>query len=224
MLLNVQKPGLSFAATKRDWLKRFNVEPKLHARPLVILRNFGPVEFVYDVLDIEPALPPDVYTFPAKGELPLGWIDAAVKKLHFNRIYVLAADHGDYRAGEVEMIEDYGDPTQKNEFKLVLNANHPEPVKFVTLMHELAHIYLGHCGEDEKRGIKSRQHVDKDLREVEAESVAYVISKRSGIAPKSERYLDTYKVALDRLDIHAVLQVAGQIERSLGLPLEIWPM
>ena len=223
MLLHVQKPGLSFAATAKDWRKRFGVEPKPYARPLLILRNFGPVEFVFDVLDVEPELPEHAYAFPTYGDVPFGWIDNAVVKLRSNRIYTEAVDQGDYRAGHVRMTENYGDPTQKNKFELVINANHPEPIKFVTLMHELAHIYLGHCGEDMKRGIKARTFVDRDLREVEAESVAYVIAKRSGITPKSERYLDSYRGALDQLDIHSILQVSGQIERSLGLPLALWP-
>ena len=48
MLLQVQKPGLSYAASARDWRERFGCHPKEGARPLVILWPFGPVAFVYD--------------------------------------------------------------------------------------------------------------------------------------------------------------------------------
>ena len=51
MLLHRQKPGLSFATTARDWLARWKRAVKEDARPLVVLMPFGPVGFVYDMLD-----------------------------------------------------------------------------------------------------------------------------------------------------------------------------
>jgi hypothetical protein len=51
MLLQVQKPGLSYAASARDWRERFGRSPKEGVRPLLILWPFGPVALVYDVLD-----------------------------------------------------------------------------------------------------------------------------------------------------------------------------
>jgi len=70
-LLNVQKPGLCFAASQRDWLTRFNRVVKEGARPLVILWPFAPVVFVYDVEDTEgKELPRDIAaTFRARGQM-----------------------------------------------------------------------------------------------------------------------------------------------------------
>src|SRR5918993_3198275 len=48
MLLQVQKPGLSYAASARDWRERFGRTPKEEARPLIILWPFGPIALVYD--------------------------------------------------------------------------------------------------------------------------------------------------------------------------------
>jgi len=82
MLLHVQKPGLSFAARRDDWWKRFQRRPKRNARPLVILRNFGPVDFVYDVLDTEgQPLPDAVFTFPTTGQVPDRWFSNLESKL-----------------------------------------------------------------------------------------------------------------------------------------------
>src|SRR5436305_12439091 len=53
MLLHVQKPGLSYAASARDWHDLFGRWPKDGARPLLILWPFGPVALVYDVQDTE---------------------------------------------------------------------------------------------------------------------------------------------------------------------------
>jgi hypothetical protein len=49
MLLQIQKPGLMYAASARDWRERFERRPKEDARPLLILWPFGPVALVYDV-------------------------------------------------------------------------------------------------------------------------------------------------------------------------------
>ena len=43
MLLQVQKPGLSYAASAADWHVRFGRTIKEGARPLLILWPFGPV-------------------------------------------------------------------------------------------------------------------------------------------------------------------------------------
>src|SRR5688500_16570738 len=65
MLLQVQKPGLTYAASARDWRERFGRAPREGARPLLILWPFGPVALVYDVTDTEGGgLPEDVAAFP----------------------------------------------------------------------------------------------------------------------------------------------------------------
>src|SRR5713101_6019755 len=70
MLLQVQKPGLSYAASALDWRERFRRTPKESARPLLILWPFGPVALVYDVLDTEgKPLPEDVASFFAHGSI-----------------------------------------------------------------------------------------------------------------------------------------------------------
>ena len=68
MLLHIQKPGLTHAATAQDWRERFGREPKRDARPLLILRAMGPVDFVFDILDTEGNDVPDsAFTFPTLG-------------------------------------------------------------------------------------------------------------------------------------------------------------
>jgi hypothetical protein len=221
MLLNMQKPGITYVATRKDWALRHERIAKPHARPMVILRNFGPVDFVYDVLDVKPPLPEDVYQFPAGGTIPEGWFPGAITRLARQAIDMVEVDQGDSRAGQVRMTENLGDPKQLNRFEVLLNRNHPPTTRFVTLAHELGHLYLGHCGPDLKRGVKARRPVDLAVREVEAESVAYLLAKRSGISPRSESYLDRYRGAFEDLDLHSVMHACGQVERLLSLPLHI---
>lgn len=70
MLLQVQKPGLLYAASRVDWLTRFNRTVKYQARPLLILWPFAPVALVYDVADTEgDPLPDGVSAFAATGTI-----------------------------------------------------------------------------------------------------------------------------------------------------------
>ena len=52
LLLQIQKPGLQFAASRHDWRERFQADVREDARPLLILWPFGPVALVYDVIDL----------------------------------------------------------------------------------------------------------------------------------------------------------------------------
>jgi hypothetical protein len=221
MLLNIQKPGLSFAARPRDWWERFRRRPKPYARPLVVLRNFGPVEFVYDVLDTEgEPLPEAAFSFPTDGKVSKGWLAAVEHKLNRAEIRILWLDRGDYTAGHARRLTSHGEKERLERFEVGVNRNHPPAAQLVTLAHELAHIFLGHCGSDQKRGVKFNRPEDLALREVEAETIAYLVAKRTGVSPRSESYLDHYKGAFDQLDLHRILKVASAVEKQLDLPFK----
>src|ERR1039457_5528625 len=67
MLLQVQKPGMRFAASARDWRERFGRTPQEKARPLLILWPFAPVALVYDLADTDGRpLPEDTAAFVAR--------------------------------------------------------------------------------------------------------------------------------------------------------------
>jgi hypothetical protein len=219
MLLHIQKPGLTHAARPKDWWERFRRRPNAHARPLVILRNFGPVEFVYDILDTEAKpLPDSAFAFPTGGKVPSGWMPETGRRLTREAIGVIWLDYGDNSAGHARCLSNHKDKGRLENFEVGVNRNHEAATQIVTLLHELAHIYLGHCGADAKRGVKFNRPADLALREVEAETVAYLVAKRTGLSPRSESYLDDYQGAFDQLDLHRILRVSGTIERVLDLP------
>ena len=47
MMVKVQKPGSAFVVTLDTWQKVYHRRPKPGARPLVILRRFGPISKVF---------------------------------------------------------------------------------------------------------------------------------------------------------------------------------
>ncbi len=54
MLLEAQMPSAKYVLTAAEWKKRFNRQPKAEARPLLTLIPFGPIEFLYEIGDVEP--------------------------------------------------------------------------------------------------------------------------------------------------------------------------
>lgn len=221
MLLQIQKPGLSYAASAEDWWTRFHRHPKEGARPLLILWPFSPVALVYDVMDTEgDPLPEDVQNFVAEGSISEDRLRSFEPLLGRQKISLLWVDKGDKNAGLIRVVRRPTDKKQATEYRIHINRNHPSAVQFTTLTHELGHLYLGHLGPDGKLEIPRRGQLSHEQQEVEAESVAFIVCKRNGIDPKSQTYLSGFvdsDTSIDEVDIYRVMRAAGRVEEVLGL-------
>ncbi len=230
MLLQIQKPGLRFAASKTDWQQRFKRQIKEGARPLVILWPFAPVVFIYDMEDTEGApLPLDVAAaFRATGAMTERIMNDCAKQLFKQGIEVKRFDYGDGHAGhiqrpehDIEIAKQSSDKNTKPDYKIRINARHDPNVQFATLIHELAHLYLGHLGPDKFLKIKpATQTLNHATREIEAESVCYLVCNRHQVKPNSECYLSGYinhSLKAEQLDLDNLLTAAGRIEAALCL-------
>ena len=151
MLLQLQKPGLRFSASAFDWHKRFGRTIKDGARPLLILWPFGPVATVYDVQDTEGnELPEDVNCFIARGEIDNAVFNGFARKLTSKSILWEEFDGGDSKAGSIRVVR-RADPDKEKDrttYRMLINRNHDLAVRFVTLVHELGHLFLGHLGPE----------------------------------------------------------------------------
>jgi hypothetical protein len=221
MLLHIQKPGLSYAASERDWRERFGRWPREGARPLLILWPFAPVALVYDVQDTEgKALPNGVACFVALGPMDQGRINAFRHLMSKKCIDCRMADAGDAAAGYIRVLKRAADAKESTVYRMLINRNHSAPVQFATITHELGHLFLGHLGMDAALRIPERTFVGLAQRELEAESVSYLVCARNNVQSKSEHYLSHYishNVTIENLDIYQVMRAAGQVESLLAL-------
>ena len=218
MLLHIQKPHITGVATALDWERRFKRVPKTGARPLIVMRTYGPVDFVFDVQDTEgEPLPDSAFSFPTFGSISDTKLNEVIMSIRQDRFHVLPLDVGDASAGWIRVKERSKARTGKNAYEVGLNRNHPPPTQMVTLAHELGHALLGHLGEDRGRRVPDRHDRDHALREVEAESVAYLVARRNGLVPRSEKYLDAFQGAFDAVDWHAVMRAANAVETAMGI-------
>ena len=129
-------------------------------------------------------------------------------------------DEGDRRAGSIRLVGRPKDPKDYSHYEMSLNRNHQAPVQFVTIAHELAHLFLGHLGQDAKLHIPDRKDLSHRQVELEAESVAYLVCERNGVTSASETYLTSYvkeNTKITDLDVYQVMRAAGQVETMLNL-------
>jgi hypothetical protein len=220
MLLQVQKPGLKYAASARDWRLRFGRHPKEAARPLLIMWPFSPVALVYDIVDTEGKdVPPDAFSFVAHGPIDSAKLQAFRSRLARNNIDWLDVDAGDGRAGLIRVVKRAVGADDHTRYRMHVNRNHDPAIQFVTLAHELAHLFLGHLGPDKKLGVPHRVVAEHSRQELEAESVAFVVSHRNGVTSRSHVYLSNYIDSDDneQLDVHQVMRAADRVESILDL-------
>jgi hypothetical protein len=218
MILHIQKPGLTHAATAQEWWNKFGRVPKPGTRPLLIMRTRGPVDFVFDILDTHGReLPEGAFSFPTLGSLSEERFQKIITNVSKAGFEIVELDRGDSEAGWIGSAPNPVPPSGRRYYQLAFNRNHSLPTQLVTIAHELAHLFLGHLGEDKKRHIPDRRDRSRAEREVEAEMTAYLVAMRNGLKPRSESYLSTYKGAFASLDLYGVMRAANAVETAMGI-------
>jgi hypothetical protein len=200
----------------------------------VILQPFGPVLFVYDLPDTEPRsdeaeeLPEKVTDpFAVEGKLSEDtWTRTIQNCREKEKVAVRLTPNFHHRhGGRAE-----GRPFQSGSknpddctYHVLINEDLGLEERYGTLAHELGHLFCGHLGADDGAWWDACTSIDEHQKEIEAESVAYLACRRTGLHSVSERYLHWYaerpgKSSEDRLPpvrIRKVLDAVKYVE-SMG--------
>lgn len=108
-------------------------------------------------------------------------------------------------------------------YRVTLNDRLTDKEQFVTPAHEFGHIFCGHLGaclsqrtrDDDEGGWPDRHQQDKNVKEIEAEAVAYLVAARAGLAAASASYLPEFAKKVDpaAVDLELIIRAAARIER-----------
>ncbi|OZM56886.1 hypothetical protein CIB95_08940 [Lottiidibacillus patelloidae] len=213
MLVKIQNPHCSFYATKHDWENRFKRNLKEDAKPMLILAPMHPVMLVYDLDATEgEELPKEITDF---GKFQGEWRPSLLQNLMDNAnkylIRIGYKKHSSTSAGFAAVDRE----SKSFKMRISIHKDLDEPSRFGVLCHELAHIFLGHLGSDTDRWWPSRQNLNHQSVEIEAEAVAYLVTKRLDLEGSSITYLASYlteKSIPDGISIDYIGKVAGKIE------------
>ena len=230
MLLHLQLPGCALALSAYEWKKRFNRTVNLGARPLIILRLFGPISFVFDISDTEGDPVPREWLEPyrASDNVDERQMRLLIENMLREGIRCSLGDQAKTMGGLIaygnipEKIVEIQHGTQSIEIltllEVVLNRKQNDPVNFTTLLHELAHFYCGHCPHPKIKWIPKREALDEREVEFEAESVSWLVCQRMGIENNSAEYLAHHLSdddTIPNISMDAVVKAVGKIERLL---------
>lgn len=221
MLVRIQRPGAAAVATEKRWSK-INRTVRPGAIPIVVLRPFGPVSFLYEVSDTEgPPLPGEhANPFAAHGALDeVEWGRILKHQRENNSVRIEERNFGALLAGNarnLQAVPSRVPDTQKAEWLIQLNSNHNLPTRFATLAHELGHIFCGHCGAHSGGRWPDRSKLSYVVKEAEAEAVAYLVCSRRELSVASEEYLSDLirEIDLRQVSLYAIFEAANRVESA----------
>lgn len=213
MLVRLQNPGCSFFATEKYWRKEFGCVLKEDARPMIILAPMHPVLLVYDLDEV--VNPPLPETLKAFTSVTGDWDSKRLRKLARNTdklgIRVDIRAYPSTLGGFIELRPAKSGP----RMRIVVNECLDDRARYGVLCHELAHALLGHLGPNEKVGCPSRQGLDLQTVEIEAEAAAHIVLTRAGLKSPAVPYLSSYirdESVPQTVSIELITKVAGRIE------------
>jgi len=182
---------------------------------MLILAPMHPVMLVYDLDQTEGEPPPEELSRFARfeGEWKPDWLQRTVKNaIIHDRIRVQFRYLSSTNAGFATLSRE----TDKWKMRIVVHRELDEKSRFGVLCHELAHIYLGHLGSDKDHWWASRSELTRRAIEIEAETVAFIVTTRLGLWGLSAayvcRYLGKDQRLPDSVSIDLVAKVASRIE------------
>ena len=226
MLIHTQRPGSRLVLTATQWEKKYRRHVKCGASPMIIMRPFGPVDFVFDISDTDGAPVPErlLNPFPVKGTVSHSAWKNLYDALGLEGVLDQTERYHVSKAGQIERLpEPLRDKRQGHSFlycfRMTINSRQSETESFATMAHELGHMFCGHLGSPVRGWLPERTGLGLNEEEFEAESVAWLVCGRQGLEPNSGDYLSGYLNAheeIPSISLEAVLKAVTVIEEMLS--------
>lgn len=246
-MIYAQRPGAGLVATRREWEAQGRTVRR-GAIPIVVLRPMGPIEYVFEELDTDPPIQRDPANdaFAADGPFDperLTKLIAALAKPTSRHLTVRVKlqSFGANLAGWINrqpIQAGKHDPAVKRDaaaskaaggavWDVAINGRLTPAEQFVTLLHELGHLFCGHLGAFvennltvDEFGWPDRSGLPHATREIEAELVAWWLANREGLTTGSPLYLRPYLEQsgddIELVDLDRVTRAVARVRGYLG--------
>lgn len=214
MLVKVQMPEAKYVLTEKEWLRRYNRVLSVNARPLVILRLYGPIDFVYEISDTQKK---DDSSDTEKDKLleeianPNPVYGKISNEKYFNLLdsldnYGIIVENKFASSGYYANIRTHKRPytimlsngkdrvkIKTNSYYLIsVNAKSSKEQTFASICHELGHLFCYHLMPPVGTDWWTFRYLTSEQQEFEAEIVSYIICERYGIENQSWKYLSKW--------------------------------
>lgn len=214
-LINMQDSAASIVLTPYKWID-YGRRVRPLSRPFIIMVPFGPVAFVYNITDTDQII-------EGEDKIPESMLNPFKTTGYLNPQVYHYTYQNSFREGIVFKEETmqrggagYAMVQKDGKFIVKINDSYGINEKYSTLVHELAHIYCGHLGASIDSWWKARGSLSKDIMEIEAESVSYLVCRRLGLKSTAMKYLSNYIInekQLPAISIETILTVSLHIEK-----------
>lgn len=220
MLVYIQNPEVTFFGGSSFWKQR-NRTINVEAKPLLILCPNGPMMCVYDIYDtsgkksVDEFLKDGLGTTDIKGFINQKLYDGLLKEVVNWGIKITFKPFSFFKGGYITTL-------LSGRLEIVLKENATIEENFSVLIHELAHIFLGHTGhqslnhnnQNKTMKLLSRK-LPKASMELEAETVSFLVCCRVGLISNSQEYLAGYiknEKDLAEFNYELVIKTADKLE------------
>lgn len=239
MMVKTQMPAARYVLTPKQWLREYDRKPKLNARPLVILRKYGPVDYVFEIADTEPAHEGSYLFPPRTDEEILSTLSAPyettseVSQEDYNAL-IKALPYYGISLDKFRVAASFGAQILKTPCKVKVNgieadghyvisvndkAN--ESTEFASIIHELGHFFCRHLTAPKKGKEEwwTWRKLTWEEKEFEAEIVSFIVCGRHGVGNKSWEYLSKV-IGRDgeipqNISVDRIFKAANEVERML---------